>query len=71
MEIQLIQLMIHPSKKMLIDNHTVVANKVKIKGQLPLEHMFGSCRTFKKITKNLGFYLTFKMNDLQKICSQL
>ena len=50
---------------MLNDNHTVVANKGKIKGQLPLEHVFGFCKTFKRVTKNLGFHLTFKMNDLQ------
>ena len=29
--------------------------------------MFGFCKTFKKITKNLGFHLTFKTADLQKI----
>ena len=52
---------------MLIDNHKVVANKGKIKGQLPLENIFGFYETFKKITKNLGFHLTFKMNDLQNI----
>ena len=54
-------------KEMLIDNNTVVANKGKIKGQLPLEHIFGFCKTIEKITKNLGFHLTFKTNDLQNI----
>ena len=37
-------------KKMLIDNHNNVGqevNKGKIKGQLPLEHIFGFCKTFK------------------------
>ena len=43
----------------------MVANKAKVKGQLPLEHMFGFCKTFKEITKNLGFHLSFKMNGLQ------
>ena len=50
---------------MPIDYHNAVANKRKIKGQLPPEHIFGFCKTFKKITKNLGFHQTFKMNDLQ------
>ena len=54
-------------KKILITNHDVAANKGKIKGRLALEHIFGFCRTFKKVTKNLGFYLKFKMNDLQDI----
>ena len=57
----------NPLKKILINNHAVEVNKGKIKGQLALEHIFGFCRTFKKITKNLGFHLTFKMNDLQDI----
>ena len=56
-----------PFKQMLIDTHTVGANKGKIKGQLPLEHIFGFCETFKKLTKNLGFHLTLKTNDLQNI----
>ena len=50
---------------MLIDNHTGAASKDKIKGPLPLEHIFGFCKTFIKITKNLGFHLTLKTNDLQ------
>ena len=41
--------------------------KSKIKGQLHSEHIFGFCRTFKKITKNLGFHKKFNMNDLQDI----
>ena len=57
----------NPLKQILIINHAVEANKGKIKGQLALEHIFGFCRTFKKITKNLGFHLKFKMNDLQDI----
>ena len=54
-------------KQIIINNHAVEANKGKIKGQLALEHKFGFCKTFKKITKNLGFHLIFKMNDLQDI----
>ena len=55
-----------PHHKMLINNHTD-ANKGKIKGYLYLEDIFGFCKTFKKVTKNLGFHITFKTNDLQNI----
>ena len=57
-----------PHQKMLINNHTD-ANKGKIKGYIYiyLEDIFGFCKTFKKVTKNLGFHLTFKTNDLQNI----
>ena len=55
-----------PHQKMLINNHTD-ANKGKIEGYLYLEDIFGFCKTFKKVTKNLGFHLTFKTNDLQNI----
>ena len=55
-----------PHQKMLIDNHTN-ANKGKAKGYLYLEDIFGFCKTFKKVTKNLGFHLMFKTNDLQDI----
>ena len=57
----------NPLKQMLINNHDEAAIKGNIKGHLALEHIFGFCRTFKKITKNLGFHLKFKMNDLQDI----
>ena len=52
--------------KMLITNHED-ANRGKIKGQIPLEHIFGFCKTFKKVTKNLGFRITFKTANLQDI----
>ena len=55
-----------PHQKMLINNHTD-ANKGKIKRYLYLEDIFGFCKTFKKVTKNIGFHLTFKTNDLQNI----
>ena len=55
-----------PHQKVLINNHTV-ANRCKIKGYLYLEDIFGFCKTFKKVTKNLGFHLQFKTNDLQDI----
>ena len=49
-----------------ITNHEAV-NRGKIKGQLPLEHIFGFSKTFKKVTKNLGFRITFKTASLQDI----
>ena len=52
--------------KMLITNHEA-ANRGKMKGILPLEHIFGFCRSFKKVTKNLGFHITFKTANLQVI----
>ena len=56
-----------PLKQTLINNHAEDVNKGKIEGLLLLEHIFGFCKTFKKITKNLRFHLTYKMNDLQDI----
>ena len=55
-----------PHQKMLINNDTD-ANKGKIKGYFYLEDIFGFCKTFKKVTKILGFHLQFKTNDLQDI----
>ena len=55
-----------PHQKMLINNHTT-ANSGKIKRNLFLEDIFGFCKTFKKLNKNLGFHLSFKTNDLQVI----
>ena len=54
-------------KQILINNHAVEVNKGKVKRQLALKYIFGFCKTFKKITKNLGFHLIFEMNDLQDI----
>ena len=57
-------------KKMLIDNHNVVGqevNKGKTKAQLALENLFGFCKTFKKVTRSLGFHITFRTADLQDI----
>ena len=51
----------------LINSHSVAVNRRKVKGQLPLEHIIGFCKTFKEITKNLGFQLTLETNDLQKL----
>ena len=57
----------NPLEQILINNQAVDANKGRIKGHLALEHIVGSCKSFKKIIKKLGFYLKFKMNDLQDI----
>ena len=61
-----VQLRDTPHQKMLINNHTD-ANKGKIDGYLYLEDSFGVCKTFEKVTKNLGFHITFKTKDLQNI----
>ena len=53
-------------KRILINNHTD-ANKGKYKVRLELEHIFGFCKTFKKITKNLGYHLTFKTVNILDI----
>ena len=54
-------------KQILNNNHAEDVNKGKIKGELPLQHIFGFCKTFKKKTKILGWHLTFKMNYRQDI----
>ena len=54
-------------KHLLNNNHNVEANDGKIKEQLPFELTFGFCKTFKKITKQLGFHLTFKTTNLQDV----
>ena len=55
-------------KHMLIDSHTNEDNKRKIRANLPLEYIFGFCKTFKKITKGLGFELQLKTsNEKQNI----
>ena len=51
----------------LIDNHTIQANKGKIFAILLLRHLFGFCKTFKKITEGLCFHLIFKTADLHNI----
>ena len=50
-------------KHLLISSHTNDDNKGKIKANLPLEHIFGFCKTFKKITKGLGFELQLKTSS--------
>ena len=53
-------------KHMLINSHTNDDNKGKIRANLPLEHIFGFCKTFKKITKGLGFELQLKTSNEKK-----
>ena len=57
-----------PHQKMSINNHTD-ANEGKIKGYLYVEVIFGFCKTFRKVTKILGFHLRFKTNGLRIIIS--
>ena len=51
-----------PHQKKLIDNHADT-NEGKIKGYSYLDDIFGFCKTFEEVTKNLGFHVTFKTND--------
>ena len=46
----------------LLDNH-VEANRGLLVGHLPLEYLFGFCRSFKKITKGLGFELDLRTSN--------
>ena len=57
----------NPLNQILINNHARDVNKGKIKGHLALEHIFGFCKTFKKVTKHRGFHLMFRMIDFQDI----
>ena len=52
-----------PHQKLLINNHTD-ANEGK-KRHLCLEDVFGFCKSFKKVTKILGFQLILNTVDLQ------
>ena len=49
-------------KQILINNHTE-ANRGLIRGHLPLEYIFGFARSFKKITKGLGFELDLRTSN--------
>ena len=55
-----------PQQKMLLNNQ-FDANKGKIKRHLYLEYIFGFCKRFKKVVKNLGFHIVMKTADLQDI----
>ena len=47
-------------KQSFVNSHVVAANKGKIKGHLPSGQIFGFCKTFKKITKELRFHISCK-----------
>ncbi len=53
-------------KKLLTDSHTNIDNKGKIRANLPLEHIFGFCKTFEKLTKGLEFELQLKTSNEKK-----
>ena len=55
------------SKETLLNNHSLQTNKGKVFDQLPLEHIFGFCKTIKKVTRKLGFQITLETNELQDI----
>ena len=52
-------------KKILINNHTE-ANRGLIRGHLPLEYISGFARSFKKITKGLGFELDLRTSNRKR-----
>ena len=52
-----------PHQKMLINKHND-ANKGEIEEYLSLEDIFGFCKTFEKLIRNLGFQVMLKTNDL-------
>ena len=54
-------------KQKLFNNHVIDANEGRRKGQLSLEQLFGFCKTFENVSKNLGFHLTFKTIGSQDI----
>ena len=49
-------------RKILMDNHTE-ANRGLIRGHLPLEYIFGFCKSFKKLSKGLGFELVLRTSN--------
>ena len=54
-------------KHLIFSNHVKEADKWKFSGHLGIAHVFGFCKTFKKVTRNLGFPLTYKTANLQSI----
>ena len=48
---------------MFIDSHTNEDNKSKVRANLLLEHIFGFCKTIKKITKGFGCELQLKTSN--------
>ena len=54
-----------PLKQVLINNHTE-DNRGIIRGHLPLEYIFGFCKSFLKITKGLGFQLDLRTSNRKR-----
>ena len=54
-------------KQTLVNKHEVDANTRKVTEHLPYESIFGFCKTFKKVSKQLGFHIASKTADLQDI----
>ena len=54
--------------KMLFTNHEEDANRGKIKGQLPLEHVLGFCKIFERLQKISDFVSHLKQ-QIYKILS--
>ena len=52
-------------KLILVNNHTEV-NRGVIRSHLPLEYIFGFARSFKKITKGVGFELDLRTSTRKK-----
>ena len=52
-------------KQILINNHTADNRRI-IRGHLPLEYVFGSGKSFKKITKELGFELHLQTSNRKR-----
>ena len=50
---------------MPLRNPSNITKKRNMETQLPLEHTFSFCKTFKKATRGLGFPIIFKRADLQ------
>ena len=55
-----------PHQTLLINTRND-ANKSKTKGYLYLEDIFGFCKSFEKVTKNLDFHLTLKTKNVLDI----
>ena len=56
-----------PILERLADLPPEIRSTPHLEGYPYLEDIFGFCRTFKKVTENLGFHLRFKTIDLQNI----
>ena len=55
------------AKHHLVNNHSEDVFKGKIKGYLPLEHVFRFSKAFKKNTKQVRVLINLKTADLQDI----